>query len=77
MCHVDKGKFKGFAFRNETNSDIAVIVNSEVSFTKEFILRPLEVYYALVGDLISVTNLEWAIKSHISYLYPNKERGNC
>ena len=69
MCHVDMKQFRGFVFRNETSKDIAVIVNSEVIHKKEFILRPMEVYYAYVGDLISVVSLEWAQKSYIPYLY--------
>lgn len=73
MCHVDGKQFRGFAFRNETSQDIAVIVNSEVIPTKEFILRPMEVYYAYVGDLISPVDLEWAQKSHIPYLYKKDE----
>jgi len=76
MCHIDVEQFRGFVFRNETNKDIAIIVNSEVIPKKEFILRPMEVYYAYVGDLISVVDLELAQKSYIPYLYLEGRKSN-
>ena len=74
MCHVDGKQFRGFAFRNETSKEIALIVDSEVAHTKEFILRSMEVYYAFVGDLISIHKLEWAKKSGFRYLYEVEEK---
>jgi len=74
MCHVDGKQFRGFAFRNETSEDMALIVNSEVIPTKEFILRSMEVYYAYVGDLISPVDLERAKKSYFKYLYELEEK---
>lgn len=67
-CHVDYSQFRGFAFRNETDKDIAVVVNNESGFTKEFILKPMQVYYAYVADLIATVSLEWAKKSGFNYL---------
>jgi hypothetical protein len=73
-CHVDYSQFRGFAFRNETAKDIAVVVNNESAFPKEFLLRPMQVYYAFVADLIALVDLEWAKKSGFKYL---EEKVKC
>jgi len=72
-CHVDYSQFRGFAFRNETGKDLALVINNESAYKKEFILRPMEVYYAYVADLIAVLPLKWAKQSGFQYLYGKKE----
>lgn len=66
--HVNHSQFRGFAFRNETDHDVAVEVHNESAFTKEFLLKPMQVYYAYVADLIAVVDLEYAKKSGFKYL---------
>ena len=60
---IDMKKFKGFAIRNRSEKDIAIRVDNESSFPKEFILKSGDVYYALVADVVSIEPLGWAKKS--------------
>jgi len=65
---IDLAKFKGFAIRNESGQDIAMIVSNEADFPKEFILKTGQVYYAKVADVVRIQELDWAKKSGLPYL---------
>lgn len=66
--YLDPKKFKGFALVNRGTKELAIIVKNESSFDKEFIMKPKDVYYALVADVIEVMPLNWAKKSYFRYL---------
>lgn len=67
-CNLDMSKFKGFAFVNNSEQDMAVIITNESAFPNEGILRSGEVLYCKVADIVEVVSLQWAMDLHLDYL---------
>jgi len=65
---IDMAKFKGFAIINRSEEEVAIKVVNEASFSKEFILKPKQVYYAKVADVAEIIPLDWAKSNGVEYL---------
>lgn len=51
---IDFEKFKGFAIRNDSGNDVALIIENDAAPTKEVLLKPGEVNYNYVGDVVKI-----------------------
>lgn len=51
---IDTDKFKGFAIRNDSGEDVALIIENDAAPTKEVLLKVSEVVYNHVGDVVKI-----------------------
>jgi len=65
---INMTKFKGFAVKNLSGKDICIVTESDAFFPKEFILKPRQVFYPHVSEVIKIMPIIWAKKSKIPYL---------
>lgn len=55
MIHgIESEKFKGFAIRNQSGEDVALIIENDAAPTKEVLLKNSEVCYNHVGDVVKI-----------------------
>ena len=60
---IDYKKFKGYAIVNRSEKEVVIIIDNESAFPKEFIMKPNQVFYAHVGDIVE---LQMAVASTAS-----------
>lgn len=51
---IDSEKFKGFAIRNDSGQEVALIIENDAAHTKEVLLKNGEVCYNHVGDVVKI-----------------------
>lgn len=51
---IDSQQFKGFAIRNDSGQQVALIIENDAAPTKEVLMEPNEIVYNHVGDVVKI-----------------------